>query len=83
MREHPKGTAVLVLGILSLVFCGLLGPLAWYMGNGAKREMDSQPGVTWTNRGSVTAGRICGMIATILILATIALVILVVALGAD
>ncbi|HEY3482639.1 MAG TPA: hypothetical protein VGL02_27450 [Streptomyces sp.] len=26
--EHPQGTTVLVLGILSLVICGVLGPFA-------------------------------------------------------
>ena len=34
-QEHPKGTTILVLGILSLVLCGLLGPFAWNMGNQA------------------------------------------------
>ncbi len=66
-REHPAGTTVLVLGILGLVVCGLLAPIAWVKGNTAKREMDAQPGVEWTNRGNVTAGRICGMIGTALI----------------
>ena len=56
-----------MLGILSLVICGpILGPVAWIMGNKARDEMNAQPGVHWTNRGSVNAGRICGMIATIL-----------------
>jgi len=66
-REHPSGTTVLVLGILGLVVCGLLAPIAWVKGNTAKREMDAQPGVEWTNRGNITAGRICGMIGTALI----------------
>ena len=75
--EHPAGTTVLVLGILSLVICGLLGPFAWAKGNPAKREMDAEPGVNWTNRGSITAGRICGMIASILfIVGVIAFVLL-------
>ena len=68
VREHPAGTTVLVLGILSLVICGLLGPFAWVKGNKARREMDAQPGVQWSNRGSITAGRICGMIASILLI---------------
>ena len=63
-REHPNGTAVLVLGILSLVACGVCGPFAWSMANTALREMDAQPGVTFSNRGNVTAGRICGIIGT-------------------
>lgn len=66
-REHPNGTSILVLGILSLVVCGVLGPFAWSMGNKALREMDAQPGVNWTNRGNVTAGRVCGIIGSCLL----------------
>jgi hypothetical protein len=79
VREHPAGTTVLVLGILSLVICGLLGPFAWVKGNNAKREMDAQPGVQWTNRGSITAGRICGMIATILLIVGVVVAVLLIA----
>lgn len=64
---------MLVLGILSLVVCGVLGPFAWVKGNKAKTEMDAQPGVMWSNRGSVTAGRICGMIASIILIVTVVL----------
>ena len=71
---------MLVLGILSLVICGLLGPFAWAKGNKATREMDAEPGVRWTNRGSITAGKICGMIASILlIVGVVAFVLLAVA----
>ncbi len=62
--EHPRGTTVLVLGILSLMACGLLGPFAWKIGATAIDEMDAQPEVYWSNRGNVTAGRICGIIGT-------------------
>jgi hypothetical protein len=62
--EHPQGTTILVLGILSLVVCGILGPIAWNMGNKALREIDASPQVTYTNRGNVNAGRICGIIGT-------------------
>jgi hypothetical protein len=76
--EHPDGTTILVLGILSLVVCGILGPFAWNMGNKAMREMDANPGVVYRNRGNITAGRICGMIATILIIVGVAFFALVV-----
>lgn len=36
------------------------------MGNTALREMDAQPGVVFSNRGNVTAGRMCGIIGTVL-----------------
>jgi len=61
-----RGSTVLTLGILSLVLCGpVLGPIAWIMGNQDMIEiragrMDPE-GESPTN-----AGRICGMIATIL-----------------
>lgn len=80
-REHPQGTTILILGILSLVICGFLGPFAWSMGNSALREIDANPGA-YSNRGSVAAGRICGMITSILMIAGIALFVLVIALGA-
>lgn len=78
-QEHPKGTTILVLGILSLVVCGVLGPIAWVMGNRAVREMDSTPGVAWSNRGNVTAGRICGMIGSAFM--TLTAIFMVVAIG--
>ncbi len=81
-REHPQGTTILVLGILGLVVCGLLGPVALIMGNGAIKEIDRNPAM-YTNRGAVQAGRIMGGIVTALmvlgIVAFIALMILGVA----
>jgi len=70
-REHPNGTTVLVLGILSLVVCGLLGPIAWGMGNSALKEMNAQPSYDWRNRGNITAGRICGIISTMLLVVSL------------
>lgn len=61
--EHPKGTTVLVLGILSLVVCGVLGPFAWAMGNRTLEEIDAAGGVA-PNRGQVVAGRILGIVAS-------------------
>lgn len=71
-QEHPQGTMILVLGILSLVVCGLLGPFAWVMGNNAKRDVDARPGF-YSNAGNISAGRICGMIASIILIAVIVL----------
>lgn len=69
--EHPNGTTILVLGILSLVVCGLLGPVAWVMGNTAVREMNANPSVDYRNRGNVTAGRVCGIIGTALLVLSV------------
>ncbi|MGH9112053.1 MAG: DUF4190 domain-containing protein [Acidimicrobiales bacterium] len=79
-REHPQGTTILVLGILSLVICGILGPVAWVMGSNALAEIDRNPTV-YGNRGSVAAGRICGIIATCLLILSILFVGLLIAAG--
>ena len=75
--EHPQGTTVLVLGILSLVVCGILGPFAWSMGNRALREIDAAPPGYFRNRGNVAAGRICGIVATVLLIVSIFVLILI------
>ena len=68
-----------MLGILSLVVCGILGPFAWSMGNKAIREIDANPG-RYGNRGTVQAGRICGIVSSvILILSVLAFAVLFVA----
>jgi hypothetical protein len=71
-QDHPKGTQILVLGILSLVCCGLLGPVAWIQGNNVLREIDAAPWA-YANRGNVQAGRIIGIISTVLLVGTIAI----------
>lgn len=79
--DHPQGTLILVLGILSLVVCQILGPVAWIMGNTALREIDASPG-SYKNRGNVQAGRICGIISTALLALSVVAVIAVIALAA-
>jgi len=64
MKPH-RGTVVLVLGILGLVLCAPLGIAAWVMGSGDMREMDAGT-MDPAGRGTTQAGKICGMIGTIL-----------------
>lgn len=70
--DHPQASTVLVLGILSLVLglaCGvgaIMGPIAWVMGNKVIQEIDANP-TAYTNRGNAQAGRVCGIIATVLL----------------
>src|SRR5215470_11174256 len=64
MYAYPsRAGTVLTLGILSIVLCHVLGPIAWSMGNEELRRIDSGQ-TTDFNRGNVTAGRICGIIGT-------------------
>ncbi len=64
--DHPQGTTVLVLGILSIVMCQICGPFAWSMGKKALAEIDAQPG-RYSNRGLVQAGYICGIVGSVLL----------------
>lgn len=61
-QPHPRGTAVLILGIVGLLICAPLGIVALVMGNNALKEIDANPSA-YTNRGMVNAGRILGIIA--------------------
>jgi hypothetical protein len=70
----PRGTTILVLGILSLVVCSFLGPVAWAMGNEEIRRIDSGQ-VDPMSRGSVTAGRVCGIVATAMMILAVIIVI--------
>jgi hypothetical protein len=84
--DHPEGTTILVLGILSLVICGILGPIAWVKGNRAMAEIESQPQTVWTNRGQVRAGQICGIVSSCLLIISAAILLLAMfafAAGAD
>ena len=64
--ESSQATTVLVLGILGLVVCGLLGPIAWSMGNTELRAIDAGRRPP-ENRGTANAGRILGIIVTVLL----------------
>jgi hypothetical protein len=61
-----QAVTVLVLGILSIVFCQILGPFAWKIGNAelaAINEGRRPP----ANLGLAQAGRICGIVGTCLL----------------
>jgi hypothetical protein len=61
-QEHPRGTIILVLGILGLLCCGILAIPAVVMGKTALSEIDAAPPGSYSNRGTVKAGFICGII---------------------
>ncbi|WP_307589300.1 DUF4190 domain-containing protein [Nocardia arizonensis] len=85
--DHPQATTILILGILSLVVCGVCGPFAWSMGNKALKEIDASGGAIG-GRGNVKAGYICGIIGTIgliigVLFLVLYIVLVVVAIGAS
>ena len=80
MTPH-RGVLVLVLGILGLVGCGILtGIPAWVIGSGDLKAMDAGT-MDPSGRSLTNAGKICGMIATIIAIVAVVLVGLLIALG--
>ncbi len=85
MTEQPglvphRGGVILALGILGLVTCGILGIIAWIMGNDDLRKMDTgimDPG----GRDLTQAGKICGMVATFLLMIPLGIIFVVLIAG--
>ncbi|MFB9315636.1 hypothetical protein [Nocardioides plantarum] len=72
--DHPSASTVLVLGILGLVLCQVLSPVAWVLGGRTLREIDASGG-RYGGRGTVNAGRICGIVGTIILVLSLLLVV--------
>ena len=91
LPEHPSATTAMVLGIVGLVgilLCGgvtlVLSPFAWAIGHKSLREIDAEPG-RYGGRDKANAGKILGIIGTVLlilgVIAAIAVIALVFAVG--
>lgn len=79
-QEDSQATTVLVLGILALVLCQILGPIAWVMGNNELAGIDAglRPP---QNRGTAQAGRILGIISTVLLIIGVVFLFLILMFG--
>lgn len=69
-----RGALILVLGIVGIVGCQFLGPVAWVMGNNDLAAMNAGR-MDPSGRGLTDAGRICGIIATVLLGLTLVAVV--------
>ena len=78
--EDSQATTVLVLGILSLVLCQVLGPFAWVMGNNELAGIDAGRRPP-QNRGTAQAGRILGIISTVLGIVVLAFLLILLFIG--
>ncbi|MFN8122276.1 MAG: DUF2510 domain-containing protein [Thermoleophilia bacterium] len=76
-EKHGNSTAVFVLGLLGLLLCGVLAPIAWIMGTNARRDIENGGG-RYTGDGLLTAGWIMGIIGTIYMGVVLVVVIAVV-----
>lgn len=76
--KSANGVLILVLGILGLIGFGCLTGLpAWIMGNSALKEIDSGMADP-SERGLVVAGKILGIISTLLALIGLVIALLAV-----
>jgi len=73
LPEHPSATTAMVLGIVSLAgllftvgITLLLAPAAWVVGARAVREIDASPG-RYAGRDRAQAGKVMGIIGTVLL----------------
>jgi len=65
--SNNRPTIILVLGILGVVCCGLMAPVAWIMGSSELKSIraGSSPA---SGEGLAKAGMILGIIGTVLLL---------------
>ena len=70
---------ILVFGILGLLLCQVLGIVAWVMGANDIKEMDAG-GMDPSGRSLTQAGKICGIIATVLMILSVVAAIIFLAL---
>ena len=76
-RAHPRASAILLFGILGVTIVPVLGPVAWALGRSALREIDAAP-MRYTNRSTVLAGMVLGIVATVLLIAGLVLVVTII-----
>ncbi|MEV5652687.1 DUF4190 domain-containing protein [Nocardia sp. NPDC052254] len=63
--EHPHATTILLVGVLSLLCCGALGPVAWVMGKRALDQIEMSGG-TIGGRSQVLVGYVLGIVGTVM-----------------
>jgi Domain of unknown function (DUF4190) len=61
---QKQATVALILGILGVVICGVLAPVAMIMGRNSMKEIDASGGQLG-GRGRALAGFVLGIIGTV------------------
>ncbi len=65
-QQDSKATMALIFGVLGIICCGLLAPVAWYLGDQELKSIDAGR-IAETNRGVAQVAKILGIIGTILL----------------
>jgi uncharacterized protein DUF4190 len=63
-KTSSQAVTALVLGILSLVCCPILGPIAWYMGSQERRAI-REGRAPLSGEGLALAGIVTGVLGTL------------------
>lgn len=79
-REDGGATASMILGILGLLLCGLLSPIALFMGISARRRIQESGGYLGGD-GQATAGIVMGAIGTAIIALGVLIVVFAIIAG--
>ena len=64
---EPRAVVALVLGILGIILCPILAPIAWAVGHASEQQIDASGGRV-SGRGLATAGKITGIVGTVLLI---------------
>lgn len=68
--SSSQAVTALVLGILGIVCCGFLAPIAWYLGNQELRAIREGRSAA-SGEGLAKAAQILGIIGTVLLVLTV------------
>lgn len=86
--KHGQATPAMVLGIISLaglfmcVVPVILAPVAWILGAKAVKEIDASP-AAYSGRGEASAGKIMGIIGTVLLALALAGITILIVIGVN
>ena len=79
----PGAVVSLVLGIVGIVVCGIAAPFAWAQGRKAEQAIAGAPPGAYSGKGMATAGKILGIIGTVLLAIGVVALIVLIAVGAS
>ncbi len=65
-QQSSKATMAVVFGVLGIVCCGLLAPVAWYLAGEELKQIDSGR-LPETNRGMAQVAKILGIVGSIML----------------
>jgi hypothetical protein len=68
--QSSQATTALVLGIVSIVCCQILGPVAWFLGHQELQKIRNRQSSA-AGEGFAKAGMILGIVGTVLLVLTL------------